>query len=127
MNINTVGILIPFIMNFILLFKRKKKWAQSGYRWTLVLAMFFASLILFLSRNSIKLEIPNNVIWGFMTPLIFSLIDRGLTKLSYAIHSRDLYLWLRGSVDIDDSRFSGGKHVRASDRVFSMLMLLSVM
>lgn len=121
MDLKIIAVIFPFVLNFTLLFNRKKKWAKSEYRWILVFAMFIAGLIIFLSRNKIEIEV-----WGIMTPMIFAIIDYGFKRLSYSIHNRDLYLWVRGSSDINDFTFSGGKHVRASDRIFSMIMLFSV-
>ena len=47
-------------------------------------------------------------------------------KLSFAIYSRDLYLWLRYSGDIDDKKLSGGKNVKLFDRVFSVFLLFLI-
>lgn len=65
--------------------------------------------------------------WAFMTPLVFSVIDYALLKASFLLHNRDLYLWLRGSSEIDDSKFSGGKHVKVSDRLFSIFLLITLL
>ena len=127
MDLKAVAVLFPFLLNFILLFNRKKKWAKSSLRWLLVLIMFCSGLILLFSKNIMNIEAPKIVIWGIMTPLIFSIIDYMFKMLSFSIHSRDLHLWVRGSSDIDDSKLSGGKHVRASDRIFSMIMLFLVL
>ncbi len=127
MNITKVAILAPILMNFILLFNRKKKWVISSYKWYVVIGLLFISIII-LSFTNIELLDGNQLlaIWGMMTPTIFSLLDYLFRIISKKIHNRDLYLWLRGSSDIDDSKISGGKHVKTSDRVFSMILLFTI-
>lgn len=126
MYLKEICILLPFILNFVLLFNRKKKWVKSKYRWTLVAFMFLIALVLYLTNLYKVYQIPQLILWSFMTPLIFSLINYAFKIMSYNIHNRDLYLWIRGSTEIDSYSLSGGKHVKASDRVFSMILLFLV-
>jgi len=127
MNLSLIGIIGPMLLNFFLLFNRKKKWAQSVYKWYLVLGLLIASLLI-LAYSDIKLLDGREklAIWGLTTPFIFSLLNNLFKIISIQIHNRDLHLWLRGSNDIDDSKLSGGKHVKGSDRILSIILLFTV-
>lgn len=127
MDIVFLGVIGPFVLNFILLFNRKKRWATSVYRWIVVYGMLLIalSIVIFSDIDALYKE-KIYAIWGLMTPSIFSFLDYLLKSLSEQIHDRDLYLWLKGSSEIDESKFSGGSHVKASDRLFSMILLFSV-
>ena len=123
-EIKTVIMAAPILINFILLFNRKKKWVKNKYKWYLLIVLAITGVLLFYYKGSYMNEIL--IKWAFFTPLVFSIIDFSIMKLSYLIHNRDLYLWLRGSDDIDNTKLSGGKHVRASDRIFSFILLFSI-
>lgn len=122
----TIIVLFPVLINFILLFNRKKKWVKSRYKWLVIILYSGIGAVLWL----LEIEEANNdqklLYWSFFVPLAFSLINYICMKLSYGIHKRDMYLWLKGSSDIDDRKFSGGKHVKASDRFFSIILLFSI-
>lgn len=126
MDIELIAVLAPMLLNFVLLFNRRKKWAKSYFRWIVVFIAFCAGIIPLLSGSNSIIEVPKIVAWGLMAPMIFSLTDMGFRRLSNAVHNRDLYLWLRGSSEIDTSKLSGGMHVKASDRIFSMVMLFLI-
>ena len=123
-EIRTVIMVTPLLINFILLFNRKKKWVKNKYKWYILILLSFTGIFLFYYNGSYKNEIL--IQWAFFTPLVFSIIDFTFMKLSFLIHNRDLHLWLKGSNDIDDTKLSGGKHVRASDRFFSLILLFSI-
>ena len=123
-EIKTVIMVTPILINYILLFNRKKKWVKNKYKWYLLIVLAITGVFLFYYNGSFMNE--TLIIWAFFTPLVFSLIDFTLMKFSFLIHNRDLYLWLRGSDDIDNTKLSGGKHVRASDRIFSFILLFSI-
>jgi hypothetical protein len=126
MEIKALAVIIPYLINFILLYNRKKNWAKGKNRWFGVSVLFLTGLVILLIVKEPEINKYKFVVWGIMTPFIFSVIDYIFKNLSFSLHDRDLYLWLRGSSDIDDSKLSGGKHVRASDRIFSMIMLFTV-
>ena len=127
MEIKIFGIIAPMLINFILLFNRKKKWALSKYRWYFILSLSILGVFIYTLTNNESLDGRTKLaIWGLLTPLIFTLIDVTFRNYSKQLHNRDLYLWLRGSNDIDDSKLSGGKHVKGSDRILSMILLFTV-
>ena len=127
MEIKIFGIIAPMLINFILLFNRKKKWALSKYRWYFVLSLSILGVFIYILTNDESLDGRTKLaIWGLLTPLIFTLIDVAFRNYSKQLHNRDLYLWLRDSNDIDDSKLSGGKHVKGSDRILSMILLFTV-
>ena len=96
------------LINFILLFNRKKKWALSKYRWYFVLSLSILGVFIYILTNDESLDGRTKLaIWGLLTPLIFTLINVAFRNYSKQLHNRDLYLWLRDSNDIDDSKLSG--------------------
>ena len=126
MDLKAIFVILPLMLNMMLLFKRKKKWAKSKYRWILSFIFFIFSLLIYISDLAVDFQIPIIVIWGLMTPFVFTLIDYMFQSFSFGLHNRDFYLWLRGSDEIDESKLSGGKHVKISDRIFSMALIFIV-
>ncbi|WP_281336835.1 hypothetical protein [Flavobacterium eburneipallidum] len=123
LNITAIVSVIPLFINFILLYNRKKKWVKNKYKWFAVMIFFLVGICLYTNSNEFD---EKSCGWAFVTPFLFSVFDFIIMKLSYAIHNRDLYLWLRGSSDIDDKKFSGGKKVKTSDRIFSFFLLFLI-
>lgn len=127
MNSNIIAFVItaPLLINFLLLYNRKKKWVKNKYKWFAVIILSIIGIGFYSNSNESKVN-EELFEWAFITPLIFSIFDFIFMKLSYQIHNRDLYLWLRHSGDIDDKKFSGGKKVKLSDRIFSMFLLFLI-
>ena len=126
MDEKTIRIIItmtPMVINFILLNFRKKKWIRNKYKWYLFVTFATVSFYMFFVDYEISSTNEKLLEWAWMTPLVFSLVDFIFMKLSFSIHNRDFYLWLRGSSEIVEKKLSGGPHVRASDRFFSMFLL----
>jgi hypothetical protein len=126
MKLEAIIFIVPFLINFILLYARKKTWARSKFKWLILIISFVIGFVAFQNPDYFDLPISRQASWSIMTPLMFSILDFLIMHLSYSIQNRDLYLWLRGSTEIDDSKFSGGKHVKGSDRIFSLILLFSV-
>lgn len=128
-KIRIIIIITLYFINGILLYNRKKKWVKNKYKWLiLILLSLIGVFSLYETKNYIGNYTDQRLIqWAFMTPLVFSVIDYALLKASFLLHNRDLYLWLRGSSEIDDRKFSGGKHVKVSDRLFSIFLLITLL
>ena len=117
---------IPVGVNFILLEFRKKKWLNSILKWAILIVLAYVG-ILFLANPFGDFDFRNVYLyWGMISPLVFSIILLIFSKMSYLIQNRDFYLWMRGSTEIDDAKLSGGGHVKVSDRVISMLLLVII-
>ncbi len=125
-TIKFVELITPFTINFILLFCRKKRWVRNQYKWIFFSILGVFNFYQFINNFEISSTDQKLIEWGWITPLVFSLVDLVFMKLSYLFHNRDFYLWLRGSSEIDDTRFSGGSHVHVTDRIFSIFLLFSV-
>jgi hypothetical protein len=122
MNITLLAIVSLWSVNYILLFNHRKDWFKSKYKWYTVSISFVVGLALLLSFKYHAWDI--NIIFSIlMTYLIFSLLDYGFERWSFALHNRDFYLWLRNSSDINnpDVKF------KASDRIFSILFVLVIL
>ncbi len=126
--IRTIIIILPLVVNYIMLFNRKKKWVKSKYKWFIQIFFSLIGILLyFYTENTNENSIHKKLVqWAFITPLMFSILDYTFMKLSFMIHNRDLYLFLKGSDDIDYRKISGGKHVKSSDRIFSFILLFSI-
>jgi hypothetical protein len=107
-----------WMSNFILLFNRQSNWAQSNYRWYIAIFLFLSGAVLLHLNKSHDYQV-GLAFMGMMTPAFFLLIDHGFKKLSFAIHNRDFYLWLRGSADLTNNKIQ----FKASDRIISILLL----
>ena len=100
----------------IMLVSRRSKWLREKYLLYIVIVLAIVSIIL-LAMYKIS-DIDRALAFcSFASPAVFLLIDYGFKKLSFSIHGRDYYLWLRGSSDIGIYKF------KATDRLFSILML----
>ncbi len=115
--------LVPIFINFILLYLRKRRWVRNKYKWCFLLILAIISFYIFVTNYSNSSTTEKMLEWTWMTPIIFSLVDLILMKLSFLIHDRDFYLWLRGSSEIDDTKL-GGSHIKNTDRFFSMFLLI---
>ena len=121
-NLIFLGIMVFPALNFVLFFNRTSTWIKSRYKWYLVSVLFLIGSILLTVYKS--KDFDTNVLFiGFMTPAIFTLIDVLIAKWSFIIHQRDFYLWLRGSSDLDNRK----GEFKASDRIFSILLLYTIL
>jgi len=114
---------IPISLCFILLYFRKRTWVKSKTTLILLFALALISTVGYLTLNP---DLPGQLFWGLTTPFIFQLSNKTASQISWKIHGRELYLWLRGSEDIDNTKLSGGSHVKGSDRILSLTLLILV-
>ena len=125
-DFTAVGLIISLGTNFILLYSRKKKWATNKLRWSVCGTLFFIGLVSILSERSKINKDFYFFSWCMITPVIYNSLDRIFKTLSMKKNSRDFYLWLRGSDEIDDTLFGKNPHIKALDRLFSLLLLFSI-
>ena len=116
-------ILATYIFNFIHLYYRKKKWIRNKYKWLILINLAILGVgLLYYQKNNLNTSQSQELnLWALTIPLLFATLDYTFLKFSYLIHNRDFYLWLRGSDDIKSR-----KHIRASDRLFSIFLLSSI-
>lgn len=110
---------------FLLLYTRKMKWQGRNLKQVLVVVMTAISVIGLTLSNTNESRL---FFYAFITTPIYLLVDMGFKFLSIKRHSRDFYLWLRFSDEIDDS-FSGidnNKHIKTSDVIFSISLLILI-
>lgn len=113
----------PFALNVLLLYHRRRPWARSSARWFGVGLLFIAGCFTFFNSTDPELAEFRLLAWNLLTPLVFSLVDYGVSWLSLRLQGREIYVWLRGSKDIKPWTLSGGSHVSMLDRFFSMLLI----
>lgn len=112
-------------MPFLLLYSRKHKWYNRNVKLLIVLGLSFTGILGFVMSDTADFRL---FFYAILTTPVFILIDSLFKQLSMMKHNRDFYLWLRGSSEIDDS-FSGigsNKHVRITDKVFSIALLFLI-
>lgn len=122
MNWTGIIFLAPYIINFSCLYGRKIKWANSIYRWVVVCALAIVAVIMLQSNH----DVPKFIVVGLIGPLLFSLLDLGARLISFKLHDRDMYLWLRYSPDFENSVYSNEREIRWSDRILSVILLFSI-
>jgi hypothetical protein len=126
LDLNLFGIIIGIGLAFFFLYTRKKKWAKPQFRWIFCSMLFLVGFLGLVSKNFFGNKYFL-LYWGLCIPLAYYSIDRFLRYLSYKICNRDFILWLRGSVEIDDTIFGSNPHVKSIDKFFSILLLLTIM
>jgi hypothetical protein len=125
MNYAAVGIGVALGMSFFFLYTRKKDWSQPILRWLISGCLFTAgSMNLFLSQGTTNSD--RIFYWGLCVPLLYYGLDRLFRFLSFRIQRRDFILWLNGSDEIDGRVGGKNPHVRPSDIVFSLGLLIFI-
>jgi hypothetical protein len=116
-DIGTWIILGCFMLNFITLNGRRSVFVRNPYYLYFIIVLFGIGIVgVVVSTLNAQLWAP--AFWGLTIPFIFLAIDYGFAKISFSLHGRDYYLWLKGSPDLVLNDF------KASDKFFSILMLL---
>ncbi len=110
-------------LSFFLLFTRKKKWNSDLLRWGITGGLFVIGIAGFIIEKMSKTD------YGFSflcTPMIYNCFDRWFKYLSIKKYGRDFYLWLRHSDEIDYGIGGVNPHVKALDKLFSILLLFII-
>ena len=120
-----IGIGIGFGACFVLLYSRKTTWFKARI---IVLPLSISFLIGVFGFLTICKHPDANVFYsGLCIPLVYFSLDRILKSLSEKFQNRDLILWLRFSDEIDYSIGAKNPQVTSIDKVFSMVLLFSIM
>ncbi len=59
-------------------------------------------------------------------PFVYYTFDRIFRQISIKLHNRDYILWVNGSSEIDDRLFAENRHVKTSDKIFSIGLIIIV-
>ncbi len=121
MNFKLIISVALAMANFLLLFNRKTSWFKSQYKCYLVITLFIIGILLILIKPPKGLFV-SILFSSLMTPAIYSIVDFGFERLSFLLHDRDFYLWLKGSSELNTK--SG--QFKASDKVISLILLYIV-
>lgn len=118
MSLGFIVFLLLWSTNFVLFNCRRSNWVKSKYKWYVVITLFVVGVVLYLTYKSTVYDV--NFLFACITaPAFYSLIDYGFERLSFEIHHRDFYLWIKGSSDLWNKEIQ----FKASDRIFSVLLL----
>lgn len=108
-----------------LMYSRKKVWLKPKYKW-----VFTALLFVIGAFGLITSEKDNKELLIFhyhiLIPFLYLLLDFFFKRLSYNLHGRDFYLYLRGSDEVDNSFFGKNPHLKATDVIFSFTLLIFI-
>ena len=93
--------------------------------WLICSGLFTIGLFGFLFS---KFEIRNSrlMYFEFCVPIIYWTFDRLFKRLSEIIHDRDFILFLRNSDEIDYGFSAENPHVKASDKLFSLGLIIII-
>lgn len=120
-----ISISLSLGIPFLLLYRRKREWYNKNLKQVLFIGMSLIGLVGFFLSEANENRF---FFFSFLTTPVFLIIDYGLKNLSLLIHSRDFYLWLRYSEEIDDSIRGIGKnkHVKTTDIIFSLSLVILI-
>jgi hypothetical protein len=65
--------------------------------------------------------------FGLCVPIIYWVFDRIFKRISERIHQRDFILYLKNSDEINSGWGAKNPHVKASDILFSIALLIIIM
>lgn len=120
-----VGIIISLGISVLLLYNRKSNWVSIKFKVIVLILVAITSIIGFFCSES---NSSRFLFYSMIVPPISFALDRLFKFLSFKLHNRDFYLYLRGSNEIDE-RFplrGKNKHIRISDKVFSIVILITI-
>lgn len=112
-----IGLVIPVVINFLLLYNKYDSWYVNPYKWYAVYGIAVTATVL-LYGFKIKNQECFLALHAAQIPLIILLIDDGFKKLSILIHKRDYYMRLRGT-----NYLPPNLDFCLSDRLFSAIMM----
>lgn len=118
-----ISISLSIGLPFLLLYSRKKVWNNKKFKQALFFGMTVVGLLGFILSETNNYRL---LFYAFLTTPIFLLVDYGFKLLSIQTHNRDFYLWLRFSDEIDDMDFGKNKHIKTTDIVFSISLLILI-
>lgn len=120
-----IGIFVALGLSFFLLYFRKEKWLNPKIVWIICLILIIIGLNgLFNSSRENRDELI--MYYGFCVPIIYWIMDRYFKHLSFKILNRDFILYMRFSTEIDDSISGDNPHVKISDKIFSLGLILII-
>lgn len=121
-----LGIFISYGVSFFLLYSRKQIWNTNQFRWSLTAILLMVGGMGLLGALNNTIENVEIFYWCLITPFVYNILDRIFKRLSEKRYGRDFYLWLRGSIEIDDSLFNNNPHVKTLDILFSIILLFVI-
>lgn len=125
MDNSTIGILFAVGVCFFILYTRKKKWMSRKLVWFICIGFLAIGLFGFLYLKPI-FRGDKVLYFGFCIPIVYWIVDRIFKRLSEKIHQRDFILFLRNSDEIDDGFGASNPHVKSSDKLFSIGLVIII-
>ena len=125
MDKSIIGIGIALGVSFFLLYNRNKEWLKIELKFTICIISLIIGIIGFLMTPE-KNEEYSILFYGMIVPIIYLIVDRFFRYLSYRLHNRDFYLHLMFSDDIDWWITWNNPHMKTSDYIFSIGILITI-
>jgi len=120
-----IGIMLSLGINFFLLFTRKRKWNTWKVRWIIASTLLVVAVVCIVS-SSVKNYDTIAFAWCLSTVFIYNLLESIFDMISKRTHGRTFYLWLRGSEEINYNFGAKNEHVKLSDKLISLTLLLFI-
>ena len=120
-----LGLIISLGFSILMLYTRKNKWFSKQLKYNVSAFLIILGIVGFSSSNTNHYRF---LFFSTIIPPFYYATDRFFKYLSFKIHKRDFYLYLRWSNDINDSWVGTGqnKHIKTTDMVFSFLLLILI-
>ncbi|MEP0265211.1 hypothetical protein [Dokdonia sp.] len=126
MDTSIIGIGIALFLPFSILYTRKEKWQNPKIIWIICGVLLFIGVLGIINTNS-QFKSDRMTYFGLCLPIVYWIFDRIFKRISERIHQRDFILYLRNSGEINDSLGAKNPHVKASDKLFSIALLIIIM
>lgn len=125
MDTSIIGIGIALGVSVFILYTRKTKWMKPNLVWLICVGLLIIGFVGFMY---VQPEFKNDrmMYFGCCVPIIYWIFDRLFKRISEHVHGRDFILFLRGSVEINDGFGAKNPHVKGSDKLFSLGLLLII-
>jgi len=120
-----ISIFIALGVPFMLLYSRKSNWYRTSLKQILFFGMLLIGLIGFYHSNTNDFRL---FFYAILVVPIYILVDHAFKLMSLKFHKRDFYLWIRYSNEINytRARMVKNKHIKPSDIVFSISLLILI-
>ena len=125
MDTSIIGIAIAIGLPIFILYTRKKKWQNPKIVWIICSVLLFIGVFRIINTNS-EFKSDRMIHFALCLPIVYWISDRIFKKISERLHQRDFILYLRNSDEIDDGLRAENPHVKASDKLFSVVLLIII-
>ncbi len=126
MDTSIIGIGIALGLPFFILYTRKEKWQNPKIVWIICSVLLSIGVIGIINTDP-QFKSDRMTYFGLCLPIVYWFFDRFFKRISERLHQRDFILYLKNSDEINSSLGAKNPHVKASDILFSIALLIIIM